>query len=430
MRIAFINPNFNDSRASDAMQPLVYALLSALTPPDVETVLFDERVEKVHYNDITADLAALSVQTFTARRAYAITELLRGRGIPVVLGGVHPTLLPEEAGSHADCVVVGDAEPIWRTLVADARAGRLQPRYTAAPDAPLAGLIPDRSIFRGKRYAPLIPVQFGRGCRFDCDFCSVKAFYGASLRQRPVPEVVGEIRGVAGRLLFFIDDNILVSRERTGELLEALIPLGKRWACQISVDAAFDDELLSLMKRSGCIQVFMGFESMDPDSLKDMAKSANLRHRDHGETVRRLRRAGIMASGSFVFGYDRDTPETVRRALRFALDAKLALAHFNAAMPMPATGLYARLAAEGRLLYPAWWLDPAYRYGSPLFMPKAMSGEALAEEIWSAKREFNTLRNMLRRALQPLTPFALGAFLAGNLVSRREIARKQGISLG
>jgi radical SAM superfamily enzyme YgiQ (UPF0313 family) len=434
MKLALLNPNFNDSRASDALQPLVYAILKALTPGEVVTVFHDERVEAVDYGRVNADLAALSVQTFTAKRSYAIADGLRRRGVRVVLGGAHPTLLPEEAGEHADAVVIGDAEPVWRELLDDAARGRLRKIYTGDVNAPLGGLMPDRSIFRGKRYARLLPVQFGRGCRFDCDFCSVKAFYGASVRQRPVAEVVEEIRRLAGRFLFFVDDNILVNRDRTVELLEALVPLRKRWACQISVDAAFDETLLASMRQSGCVQVFMGFESMDPGSLKEMAKSANLRHRDHVETVRRLRRAGIMASGSFVFGYDRDAPETIRRALRFALEAKLVLAHFNAAMPTPATRLYARLAAEGRLCFDRWWLHPDYRYGASLFVPKRMSREELAEGIYAAKREFNSIRNILRRAREPSTnsrnAFNLGVYILGNLISRREIRRKQGFALG
>ncbi len=434
MVLALINPNFYDARSSDAIQPLVYAVLKALTPPGIKTVFHDERVEAVDYGGIHADLAALSVQTFTAKRAYAIADTLRGRGVRVVLGGVHPTLMPEEASKHADAVVIGDAEPVWKRVLEDAAAGRLEKAYTADTGAPLGGVIPDRGVFSGKRYARLQPVQFGRGCRFDCDFCSVKAFYGGSVRQRPVREVVEEIRGLRGRLVFFVDDNMLVDRDRTGELLEAIAPLGKRWACQISVDAAFDDALLELMRRSGCIQVFMGFESMDPESLRDMAKSANLRHGDHAETVRRLRRAGIMASGSFVFGYDGDTPETIRRALAFALEARLTLAHFNAAMPTPGTRLYARLEREGRLAYADWWLAPDYRYGASLFTPRGMSREELADGIFAAKREFNTVRNILRRAAEPSTNsrslFNLGVYAVSNLISRREIKHKQWTALG
>lgn len=434
MKIALLNPNFSDHRSSDAVQPLVYALLKALTPAEVETVFFDERVEPLPLAVLEADLAALSVQTFTARRAYAIADRLRARGIRVVLGGIHPTLLPEEAAAHADAVVIGDAEPVWGRVVADARAGRLAPRYHGDVTAPLGGVVPDRGIFAGKRYAGIRPVQFGRGCRFACDFCSVRAVYGSSRRQRPVAEVLGEIRALDERFLFFVDDNLLLERDRTRELLAGLRPLGTRWACQVSLDAALDDRLLREMRESGCVLVFAGFESLDPASLREMGKTVNTRLASCADAVRCFRRFGLMVSGAFVFGYDRDTPAAIEATLRFALAERLTLAHFNAAMPTPATPLYRRLEAEGRLRHRRWWIDPSFRYGDAMFTPRGMSPAELADGCRAARRAFNSWPNILRRAWEPSSNsrslFNLRAYLGANLISRREIGRKQGLRLG
>lgn len=434
MRLALLNPNFSDHRSTDAVQPLVYAVLKALTPAGIDTVFHDERVEALPLDALEADLAALSVQTFTARRAYAIAGRLRARGIRVVLGGIHPTLVPEEAAAHADALVLGDAETVWPRVLEDARRGRLAPRYHGDVTTPLGGVTPDRGIFAGKGYARIRPVQFGRGCRFACDFCSVRALYGGSRRLRPVQEVVEEIRALDERFVFFVDDNLLLDPAGTRELLEGLRPLGARWACQVSLDAALDDELLSRMRASGCVLVFVGFESLDPESLREMGKTVNTRVAGFAAAVRRFRRHGLMVSGAFVFGYDRDTPEAIAATLRFALAQRLTLAHFNAAMPTPATPLYLRLQEQGRLRHDRWWLDPAFRYGDAMFVPRGMSPAELADGCRAARQAFNSWANIARRAWEPAsnsrTLFNLRAYLGVNLISRREIRRKHGLRLG
>src|SRR5262249_53859217 len=183
------------------MEPLAAAVLAGSTPPDVEVRFYDDRMEAIPYEEPT-DLVALTVETYTARRAYQIASRFRRRGVPVVMGGYHPTFLPEEALGYADAVAVGDAEGLWEQIVRDAQAGQLRRLYRQARQPTLDGLQLDRSIFRGKRYAPLGLVQYGRGCRFACDFCSIHAFYGTSLRQRPVAEVVAEIAALGCRHVF------------------------------------------------------------------------------------------------------------------------------------------------------------------------------------------------------------------------------------
>lgn len=432
MKVTFINPNFSSSRSGDAMEPLAFAILSALTPRDVTRVLYDERVEAVPLEDPT-DLVAISVKTFTAKRAYAIAARYRARGVPVVMGGIHTTLVPEEAALHADAVVTGDAETVWPRVLEDFSTGRLAGTYTGGNEMPLTGLVFDRSIFHGKRYLPIACVQFGRGCRYACDFCSVHSFYGNTRRFRPVEEVVSEIACLGNRRLMFVDDSLFLDFDAAKELLERMIPLRVRWVCQVSIECARDAELLALMRRSGCCGAFIGLESLEPPCLDQMKKSQNMRL-DYVWALARFRENGILVCGSFVFGYDADTPASVRAAVDFSLGNKLCLAHFNVLFPAPGTRLYDRLRRERRIRFDAWWLDEDFHYGDCCFVPRRMSAGDLERAVREARRRFNTLGSLFRRALD-LKANACGLvrfflFLAVNLINRREILRKQGMRIG
>ena len=433
MKITFVRPNLYERRSGDAMEPLVFAILKSLTPPDVEVAFHDERLEPIPYDEAT-DLVAMTVETFTARRAYQIANEFRARGVPVVMGGYHPTFLPDEALQFADAVVIGDAEGVWPRVVEDARKDRLQQRYAQDGFAPLDGLMPDRSIFHGKRYAPVAMIQYGRGCRYSCEFCSIRAFYGSNLRQRPVREVVEEIERSNRRYIFLVDDNIFVDSPKAKELFTALIPLKIRWSCQVSIDVARDPELMRLLEKSGCTTAVVGFESLNPKNLHQMKKDWNLRWHDYPTAIRILQDAGIMIYGTFVFGYDDDTRDSFDATVEFAIENRFFLGNFNPLTPTPGSRLYERLKAEGRLLYDRWWLDPSYRYGSATFRPKGMTADELTEGCYRARSLFNAYSSIARRALAPTTnarnPYRLGLYLATNLVSHREIHAKQGQALG
>jgi len=433
MKVTFIHPNMFSRRSADAMEPLVFSILAGLTPPDVETRLFDDRVEEIDFNENT-DLAALTVQTFTARRAYKIAAEYRKRGIPVVMGGFHPTLLPDEALLHADAIVIGDAESTWPQVVADARHNKLQRIYKADVNYPLQGIKTDNRIFNGKKYATMSPVQFGRGCRFSCDFCSVHSFYGDTLRNRPVEDVVSEIEELNKKFIFFVDDNLFRNYDNVIRLIDALIPLKIKWACQISLDAAYDTLLMEQLEISGCSAVFVGFESLNEENLKQMKKGGNLRHRDYADAVRRFKDRGIMVCGAFVFGYDHDTAETIDRALDFSIAAKLCIAHFNPLFPTPKTPLYDRLKVEKRLIDDPWWLSTAFRYGQGFFHPRQMTVEELSDKCFEARCKFNTYGCIASRALDRKANckslFHLSSFMAANLISRKEIHLRQGSELG
>ena len=415
------------------MEPLCFAILKSLTPDDVDVELFDERLEPIPF-DIDTELVAMTVETYTARRAYQIADRFRQRGIPVVMGGYHPTLLPDEALEHADAIVKGDAEGVWETVVNDARRRRLQRVYASAEFPPLDGPLPDRSIFEGKRYAPMGLVQFGRGCRFNCTFCSIRAFYGNNLRQRPVEDVVEDIRHSGKRHIFLVDDNLFVNRDKASALFEALVPLDISWSCQVSIDIARDAELVQLMRKSGCISALIGFESLNPDSLRQLNKHWNTKWQSYDDAIDVFRRAGIMLYGTFIFGCDSDKADAFDDVVAFALRNKFVLANFNPLTPTPGAPLYDQLKDEGRLLHDRWWLDPDFGYGDATFEPLGMTADELTTGCFAARQTFNTAGSIFGRLLDLRancrTPFRAGVYLAANLMSRREILRKQGRRLG
>ena len=433
VKITFIRPNLFDDRSSDAMEPLCFAILKSLTPDDVAVELLDERLEPLPF-DIDTDLVAMTVETYTARRAYQVADRLRRRGIPVVMGGYHPTFVPDEALEHADAVVKGDAEGVWECVVADARAGRLQRIYENREFPPLDGPLPDRSIFDGKRYSPIGLVQFGRGCRFNCTFCSIRAFYGNHLRQRPIEHVVEDIRQSGRRHIFLVDDNLFVDRDTAYALFEALVPLGISWSCQVSIDIARDEKLVQLMRRSGCISALIGFESLNQGSLRQLKKHWNTKWQSYDDAIEVFRRAGIMLYGTFILGCDSDSPDAFGETVAFALRNKFVLANFNPLTPTPGAPLYDELLAEGRLLHDRWWLDPEFGYGDATFEPRGMTAQELTAGCFAARQEFNTARSILSRMFDMRancrSPFRAGVYIAANLKSRREIFRKQGRRLG
>ncbi len=431
-RLVLMRPNLGDYRSSDAMPPLALGILAARAPGwDIR--FYDEKTEALPL-DLDADLVALSVETFTARRAYAVADHYRARGVKVVMGGYHPSFCPDEALGHADAVVLGDAEGAWERLLDDARDGTLQARYQGDNQAALTDYRVARSLFEGKRYAPVELVQFGRGCRFACDFCSIHSFYGSGVRVRPLDGLVREIKALpASRLLFFVDDNLFSNTADLDALLQAMRPLRRRWSCQISIDVARDGRLLDRLAEAGCRFVLIGFESLHPDNLKQMAKPWNRVAGDYATVVRELHRRGIGIYGTFVFGYDADTPQTIERTVDFAIASRLEIANFNALTPTPGSPLYDRLREEGRLLAPTWWLDEHYRYGDAIFEPRGMSAQALAQGIVQARRRFYAWSSITRRVLStevPFSPFRIAMTAIANTISRREIRRKHSRLLG
>ncbi len=430
--LTLLRPNMGDYRSSDALPPLALGILAARTPQEVEIRFIDDKVEPVPCED-QPDLVAMTVETFTARRAYELAAGYKARGVPVVMGGYHPSLLPEEALEHADSIVIGDAEGSWENLLVDFEAGRMQRIYRGGNALPLDDMCVDRRIFNGKRYAPVELVQLSRGCRFACDFCSISVFY-QNIRSRPIKHVIQEIQSLRHRrLFFFVDDNLFASPRLLHTLCAAVRPLGIRWSCQISIDVATDENLLDAMAAAGCVFVLIGFESLSIANLRQMAKPWNQIAGDYRAVVHKFHSRGMAVYGTFVFGYDMDTLDSIRQTLEFALEAGLEIANFNPLTPTPASPLYTRLYTEGRLLQPRWWLSHSYRYGDPIFRPALMAPADFAQACFAAKRAFYSWPAIVRRILAPEAGFnwsRTGIVGLANLISRREVLRKQHRLLG
>lgn len=418
------------------MAPLPAAAVSALLPAEVERRFYDDRLEAIPYDEPT-DLVALSVETYTAKRCYQIASEYRRRGVPVLMGGYHATLCPDEVARYADVTVVGEAEANLPEALDDLRHGRARGRYDRPRGAaPIA--TPDRSIFRGKGYLPIRLVEFARGCRFRCDFCAITAFHQASQRSRPVADVVDEVRRVhrRGRLLFFIDDNLTSDPDAARELFRALIergPPGLRWVSQTAMPAAWDEELLALMRRSGCEGILVGIESLDEPTLRGMNKGFNLMRDGPAEGLRNFRRHGIRVYGTFVFGYDGDTIESTRRAVEFARAEGLFIAAFNHLTPFPGTPLYRRLLEQSRLTSDAWWLDDRYRYNMVPFRPAQMTALELEQACLEARRRFYGWSSIVARAKHRVNradPLMLAHFLAINAMHQRDVGDRSGLPLG
>lgn len=415
------------------MEPLSMAVLAGLTPSEVDLRFYDDRMEAIPFDEPT-DLVAISVETFTALRAYRIARQFRERGIPVVMGGYHVTLLPEEAAEEADAIIVGDAEPVWQQMLADAARNDLQPRYDGRGRRVLAGIRPRREVFAGKNYQKIALVEFARGCNFACDFCSITAFHHASQNHRPAAEVAEEMRQIGSRRFFIVDDNIVSQPQKARELCQALIPLGINWVGQASIHIARDDELLKLMVKSGCRGVLIGMESLDPANLRDMGKEWNLADGGYAESLKRFRDNGLAVYGTFVFGYDNDDRDEIRRSVDFAIEQKLFLAAFNHLIPFPGTPLFQRLENEGRLLTPKWWLDPESRVGDVTFRPRNMEPEELQEACLDARKQFYRWGSMFRRMNDFRANLRNGTmaavYLGLNLQAHFDIDLRQGLRLG
>jgi len=251
------------------------------------------------------------------------------------------------------------------------------------------------------------------------------------LRTRSAVSAAETIRQLPEKLIFFSDDNLFSDPEKTNELLETLEPLRRRWACQISIDAASDPDLLRRMRRSGCRIVIVGFESLNTENLRQMNKGANL-EADYITAIRNIQSAGLMIFGTFVIGYDADTPETALELAAFAKKHRFLIANFNPLIPTPGTGLYDRLEKENRLIYKNWWLDPDFRYGGILFRPKQMTPEQLAESCKQARYSFHSFFGILSRmrGVNLKSWFNFQIFILANIISRASIRQKQGRRLG
>jgi len=404
MRIKLIAPHENRkdtvlSGETFKLPRLCPPLLTALTPPEHDVRIVDESFAP---DDQTrdVDLVGITVVTELSARAYQIAETYRKRGIKVVMGGIHPTVLPQEALSHADAVVVGEADEIWPQLLSDASSGRLQRLYRADKSADLQKMPrPNRALYprpSGRGYTPFAyTIESSRGCPYDCEFCTIGTVAGKKYRTRPVADVIAEIESIDFPYLFFVDDSLALNRNHARELFKEMVPLKRLWVGQGTASLAGDMELLKLVRQSGCLGLLIGFETIQEYAQQEMRKITGLNF-DYMEAMRRFHDEGIAVLGAFVFGFDHEDRDVFEQTLEFSMKAKIDGLQLRVLTPFPGTRLYSRLMEEGRLLAPEWWRR-GLTSKSLLFKPKSITVDEFLSGMEYIERNVYSYTAIIKR---------------------------------
>ena len=382
--------------------PLTLTTLAAYIPPELnmEVEIMDEGIEDVDLN-LTADLIGMTVITGSSKRAYHLADHFRSRGIPVVLGGPHVTLIPEDAQPHADSIVVGYAEDTWPELLRDFVSGRMKPRYTQSSNLSLADRpFPRRELMKAHRYLTTHVFEATRACVHSCDFCVVPTAWGIKPYLKPVEDVVADIKQHWARRIIFIDLNLIADKGYAAKLFEVLIPLKLNWFGLSTTLLGKDKPLLELAARSGCTGLLMGFESITPENLKQSKKGFNS-PAQYKDLVSLLHQYGITLMACFTFGMDHDTPDVFMKTAKFAIEAGIDLPRYAIVTPFPNTGLYKRLEAEGRILTKNWELYDAQHV---VFQPSLMTPQQLYaghEQAWKHTYSYSAMaKRFLKSQIQ------------------------------
>jgi radical SAM superfamily enzyme YgiQ (UPF0313 family) len=355
--------------------------VAAATPPSWDVVLADEVHESIPY-DGDFDLVGITAMTHQAARAYEIADRFRGQGVTVVLGGMHPTVLPDEALTHADAVVVGEAEPIWAQMLDDHLAGRLAPLYRAPEPTEHLLQVPwnRREIFDGRSYLTTQTLQASRGCPYDCPFCTVTNYFGHLFRYRSPQDILAELGTYDKKLVVFLDDNLLGDPARIKPVLEGMASLNLRWGGQTTLRFAEDPELVRLVARSGCIGLFVGIEAVS-GLHADLAKSRS--RFTQQELIKRVQDTGILLEASFIFGFDDHDESIFDTTLRFVDEAAPCIPTFHILTPYPGTSLFHQFEQEGRLLHKDW---RRYNHNEVVYRPRLMTPERLYQGWLETRR--------------------------------------------
>jgi radical SAM superfamily enzyme YgiQ (UPF0313 family) len=399
--------------------PLTATSLAAFVPDDLDThiTIVDESIQKIPWKRCF-DLVAISCMTGTADRAYEIADTYRKRNIPVIIGGVHATLMTDEARNHADSIVVGFAERSWPQLLKDLMKGELKPEYRDL-SVQFDHLPPPRRDLQKKSgYAVPNVIQATRGCKESCDFCSVPAA-GYGWHVRPVTEIINEVASVRSRRIVFNDVSMGEDMDYFKELLRAMIPLKKRWGGLVSTKAFRDPEVPGLLRDSGCVYILIGFESLNNASLKFINKGFN-KYQEYRNIIKTLRELNIILMGCFIFGFEEDDENVFERTVEFVQENRIDIPRYAVYTPYPMTQSFLRLKKEGRLLHENWRL---YDTQHVVFQPKLMSPEALDEGFRWAYRKTFTFSSSFHRTVKSGMNFFIT--FAGNLAYMKYIRRLQ-----
>lgn len=438
MKITFVLPAIGKKKnqkylKSWLMEPLTIAVLNSMIPDTYEREFFDDRIENINY-DTDTDLVMITVETYTAKRAYFIAEQFRKRGKIVIMGGYHVTLCPEEAENYADSIMVGNADKMIVDVLKDYEDGMLRKRYDGG--ACITYKMPDRSIYadKMKKYLPISLVETGRGCYHNCEFCSIAGYYHSHYIHREVSDIINEIKSCKHKIFFFVDDSIFSNRQFARELFEELKKLSIIWTTQITLDIARDEEMLRLMKESGCEMVLIGFESIETANLKQMNKEWTERLGERDALIQKIHDVGIGIYASFVFGFDSDTEETFKATLEFCRKHQFFVVAFNHLLIFPNTKTYENFKADGRLISESWWLEPGYTFGTITFTPKNLTPEALRGFCKQYKKEFFRFGSIFKRGRTMFSrshSFMINfAYWFVNILFHFEVDKRVGIPIG
>ena len=396
MKILLISPTVDAEKRTNKglmLPQLALYILEGLTPEEHEIRIIEEESELVDLEQ-ECDLVGISCMTANAPRAYELCREFKKRGKTVLLGGVHPTILPEEALEHADCVVVGEAEGVWDTLLKDFQKNELKERYHE-PKPDLAKYVrKDFKKILKNRLFKMIPVMTTRGCPYNCEFCCVTNLFGKKIRHIPIENVVSDILDSGAKNIMFLDDNIIGHPKYAKALFKAIKPLKVNWVGQASVSLLVaDDELMQLAADSGCKAMFFGIESVSVDQLQTLRKA--LKEIDHLESaIKKIKKMGILIHASMVFGFDNDTKEIFNETVQFLIKNKVSTVSFNVLTPYPGTKIYDELKSEDRLTTTDW---KYYDHNTVVFKPKNMTPFELQMGKINARKKFYSLPSVLRR---------------------------------
>lgn len=413
---------------------LTLPYLAALAPPDHALSIIQEQYEDIDFSE-DLDLVGITSYTYNIKRAYEIADEFRKKRIPVVMGGIHVSMAPEEAGEHADAIIAGEAEETWPEFLDDFQKGKPQKFYEPKHRPSLQGLpLPrfdlvnkanflgyaQKSIYR-LFFHPQFPIQTARGCPHSCEFCSVAKLTGSQYRTRPIPEVINEIKALQAKLIFFVDDNIFASRSRAKELLRALIPLKVKWFGQgATIAAAADKELLSLARKSGCLGVAIGLESISQKNLQSVGKNVN-RIQDYEKHLKAYRKEKINVTANMIFGFENETQSIFKETFDFLVRNRVPYAFWQPLTPYPGTQLYQRLKDQGFLKNDRWWLGQNNeQFANLKHTAVKMSEEEFSGNFLAYLSRFYSLKNIMRRTLVP-PKFGLLRTLTMNVVHRNAL---------
>ena len=374
-------------------QQITMPYLAARVPANWHVTHVDEEAEEVDWTD-QPDVVGITFHTPSAYHAYDLAARFRSRGACVVMGGPHVTLLPEEAGPHADVIFVGEAEGLWEEFLDGFVNGSYRRVYRQAAPPSLDGVPMARKTLYHRNDFTSGVLFATRGCPNHCDFCSIVVMYPEGFRKRPIAEVAAEYGSFQGKRIIFWDDNIAGDKEYAKELFRAIAPYRKWWSSQATVHAARDDEFLDAAARSGCKQLFLGLESVSQSSMQEVRKGFN-RVDEYARLVGRVQAHGIAVQAGIVFGFDHDTSAIFKETLDFLEETGVQNATFNILTPYPGTPLFQRLDAQGRILTRDW-----RKYNARMdvvFQPKQMSADELLSGFRYANQRFYSLASVAKR---------------------------------